>query len=60
MCTIENNTGSKLATGIGDTGGKLTTDIVENVVHINHIFLEIYIDLGITQFRSQKPGVFTR
>ena len=56
MCTTENNTGSKLTTGIGDTGGKLTTDIV----HMNHIFLEIYIDLGITQFRSQKPGVFTR
>jgi hypothetical protein len=58
MCTIENNTGSKLTltTDIGDTGGKLTTDIV----HMNHIFLEVYCDLGNTQFRSQKPGVFTR
>jgi len=45
MCTTENNTGSKLTTGIGDTGGELTTDIVENVVHMNHIFLEIYFDL---------------
>ncbi len=60
MCTTENNTGSKLTTDIGDTGGKLTTDIVENVVHMNHIFLEIYFDLWITQFRAQKPGVFTR
>ncbi len=57
MCTTGNNTGRKLATGIGDTGGKLTTDIVENVFHMNHIFLEVYIDLGITQFRVQKPSV---